>query len=267
MRWMMAPADGVTVQTDRSRVASRTAPSARPRWLASAVLRLCLGACFAWGRGVGAWAEEPPHWAYEPVGTVAVPTVRDAAWPRTSIDRFVLQSLEERGLVPAPVAGREVLLRRLSFDLWGLPPDPAEQQRFLADESPEAYERLVDRLLSDPRHAQRMARHWLDVVRFAESLTLRGFTFPQAWRYRDYVIEAFATDRPYDEFLREQIAGDLCPSDDLALRQRRLIATTVWMLGNTNLEEQDKRQLDMDLIDDQLDLLGRGFLEIGRAHV
>jgi hypothetical protein len=228
--------------------------------MALLVLRVGLGVWLVstpgdWGR-----AEEPPHWAYEPVRTVAVPAVRDSGWPRTSVDRFVLRSLEERGLAPAPVAGREVLLRRLSFDLWGLPPDPAEQQRFLADESPEAYERLVDRLLADPRHAQRMARHWLDVVRFAESLTLRGFTFPQAWRYRDYVIEAFAVDRPYDEFLREQIAGDLWPSDDLALRQRRLVATTVWMLGNTNLEEQDKRQLDMDLIDDQLDLLGRGFL-------
>jgi hypothetical protein len=219
-------------------------------------ISLCLGALF----NTLVQADEPPHWAYEPVRTVAMPGVRDADWPRMSVDRFVLRALEERGLAPAPDAGREALLRRLSFDLWGLPPDLHEQTRFAADPSPEAYERLVDRLLADPRHAQRMARHWLDVVRFAESLTLRGFIFPEAWRYRDYVIQAFAEDRPYDEFLREQIAGDLGPGDDLPLRQRRLVATTVWMLGNTNLEEQDKQQLDMDLIDDQIDLLGRGFL-------
>jgi len=219
-----------------------------------------LGLWLAAGTAGSLVAEEPRHWAYEPLQTVTVPEVRDPAWPRTKLDRFVLQSLEERALTPAPLADRAALLRRLSFDLWGLPPGIDEQTRFLGDESPDAIERLVDRMLADPRHAQRMARHWLDVVRFAESLTLRGFTFPEAWRYRDYVVQAFADDRPYDEFVREQIAGDLWPSEDLTVRQRRLVATTVWMLGNTNLEEQDKQQLDMDLIDDQLDLLGRGFL-------
>ena len=266
MRWMRAPSGCELARVSRSRETTRTTAVA-PTWLPLAGLRrapgvvwLGLAVWFAGGLECRAQADEPPHWAYEPVRAVAVPAVHDSAWPRTTIDHFVLQSLEERGFVPAPVAGREVLLRRLSFDLWGLPPEPAEQLRFLSDDAPDAYERLVERLLADPRHAQRMARHWLDVVRFAESLTLRGFTFPHAWRYRDYVIEAFASDRPYDEFLREQIAGDLWPSEDLAVRQRRLVATTVWMLGNTNLEEQDKRQLDMDLIDDQLDLLGRGFL-------
>ena len=260
MWWMRMPSVWGMAGGSRSRETARGGVSA-PTWPSlSVVLRLCLAGGLGLGTAGRLTADEPPHWAYEPVRTVAVPAVRDTAWPRTSIDHFVLRSLEERDLAPAPVAPREVLLRRLSFDLWGLPPEPAEQQRFLADQSPEAYERLVDRLLADPRHAQRLARHWLDVVRFAESLTLRGFTFPQAWRYRDYVIEAFAVDRPYDEFLREQMAGDLWPSDELAVRQRRLVATTVWMLGNTNLEEQDKRQLEMDLIDDQLDLLGRGFL-------
>ncbi len=260
MRWMRAPLCGRLARDSRFRGATRTTATA-PSWLPlSGVVRTGLGLWLAWGLGLCAWAEEPPHWAYEPVRAAAVPDVGDSAWPRTTIDHFVLQGLEARDLAPASVAGREVLLRRLSFDLWGLPPDPAEQVRFLSDDAADAYERLVDRLLADPRHAQRMARHWLDVVRFAESLTLRGFVFPEAWRYRDYVIQAFAEDRPYDEFLREQIAGDLWPSDDLPVRQRRLVATTVWMLGNTNLEEQDKRQLDMDLIDDQLDLLGRGFL-------
>jgi hypothetical protein len=200
------------------------------------------------------------HWAYRPVIDPAVPDVRDTSWPRSGFDRFILSRLEIEGLRPVSAADRQTLVRRLYFDLVGLPPSPEEIDDFLADRSPEAWERLVDRLLDWPQFGERWGRHWLDVVRFAESLTLRGFILKDAWRYRDYVIDAFNRDLPCDQFLREQVAGDLLPARTLEERSRQLIATTVLMLGNTNLEEQDKSQLDMDLIDEQLDLIGRGLL-------
>ena len=220
------------------------------------------------------------HWAYQPVTKRPVPTVHDSAWPLSDIDFFILARVEALSLsreekpgdneqrgklarrtdVLAPEASRETLIRRLYFDLVGLPPTPEQIDEFVEDQSPDAWERLVDRLLASPQFAERWARHWFDVVRYAESLTLRGFILKEAWRYRDYVIDAFDRDFPYDQFLREQIAGDLLPSEVLEERQRRLVATTVFMLGNTNLEEQDKAQLEMDLVDEQLDLLGRGFL-------
>jgi hypothetical protein len=200
------------------------------------------------------------HWAYRAVINPPVPPVRDTSWPRSGIDRFILSRLETEGLRPASAADRQMLARRVYFDLVGLPPSPEEIDDFLADSSPEAWERLVDQLLDSPHFGERWGRHWLDVVRFAESLTLRGFILKDAWRYRDYVIEAFNGDLPCDQFLREQIAGDLLPARTLDERRRQLVATTVLMLGNTNLEEQDKAQLEMDLIDEQLDVIGRGLL-------
>lgn len=200
------------------------------------------------------------HWAYRRVEQHPVPAVRDAAWPRNSVDRFILARLESAGISPAAAADRETLLRRIYFDLVGLPPTPGQNDEFLADRAPGAWERVVDRLLESPEFGERWGRHWLDVVRFAESLTLRGFVLKQAWRYRDYVIDSFNRDVPFDQFLREQIAGDLLTADSIAGRQRQLVATTVLVLGNTNLEEQDKQQLEMDLVDEQLDLIGRGFL-------
>lgn len=210
-------------------------------------------------------AAEETHWAYAPVRAPAIPPVQQADWPRSPLDRFVLAQLESTRLTPSPVAEPAVLARRLYFDLHGLPPSEDELADFLADKDPAAYERLVDRLLASPRFGQRFGRHWLDVVRFAESVTLRGLVLNEAWRYRDYVIESFHVDRPYDEFLREQVAGDLLePNDaaanDVSLRQRRLVATMFWALGNINLEEQDKRQLDMDVVDEQLDVLGKAVL-------
>ena len=199
-------------------------------------------------------------WAYQPVRDWPTPEVEARDGSATSIDRFVLARLETAGVPPQPEAERTVLIRRLFFDLIGLPPTPDEIDRFLDDTASNAYEALVDRLLASPQFGERWGRHWLDVVRFAESLTLRGFILPEAWRYRDYVIESFRNDRPYDEFLRHQIAGDLLPADSVESRQRQLIATTFLALGNTNLEEQDKRQLDMDVVDEQLDVLGKAIL-------
>ena len=167
----------------------------------------------------------------------------------------------ETGLRPdREDADHRDLIRRLSFDLIGLPPTPEEVDAFVNDPSPAAYEGLVDRLLASPHFGERWGRHWLDVARFGESLTLRGFIFKEAWRYRDYVIAAFNADMPYDQFLREQIAGDLIPAANLADRRRQRVATTFLVMANTNLEEQDKQQLRMDVVDEQLDTIGKAFL-------
>jgi hypothetical protein len=155
---------------------------------------------------------DPPHWSFRPRGRPAVPQFADPAaraWVRTSVDAFVLQRLRENKLRPAPKADRGTLIRRLSFDLTGLPPTPAEVDAFVRDPAPDAYERLVERLLASPHHGERWAQHWLDVVRFAES---DGFEYdryrPGMWRYRDYVIASFQQDKPYGRFVTEQLAGD-----------------------------------------------------------
>ena len=196
-------------------------------------------------------------WAYQVPHAPAVPDVRGA---KSDIDRFLLARLEAEGLKPAPEASRPVLIRRLFYDLAGLPPTPEEVDAFVADAAPNAYEKIVDRLLASRHFGERWGRHWLDVARYAESLTLRGFLMKDAWRYRDYVIDAFNADLPYDHFVREQVAGDLLPAATVEERRRRLTAASFLMLGNTNLEEQDKKQLEMDVVDEQLDTIGRAFL-------
>lgn len=200
------------------------------------------------------------HWAYRPVKRPTVPTVQQQQWPVNDIDRFILARLEASQLTPATEADREAIARRLYFSLLGLPPTPEQLQQFVEDQSPQAYERLVDELLESPHFGERWGRHWLDVVRFAESVTLRGLVLPEAWRYRDYVINAFNDDRPYDRFLTEQLAGDLLDDTSLEVRQRNIIATTFLTMGNSNLEDQDKNKLEMDYVDEQLDVIGRGLL-------
>ena len=199
-------------------------------------------------------------WAYQPPRRHTPPAVADAGWPWTDIDRFLLAALEAKGLAPSRDADRATLARRLSYDLNGLPLSPEDVDAFVNDGSPGAYERLVDRLLASPRFGERWGRHWLDVVRFGESLTLRGLVFKEAWRYRDYVIDAFNDDMPFDQFIEEQVAGDLLPASSLADRRRQRIATTFLVLGNNNLEEQDKAQLRMDVVDEQIETLGKAFL-------
>jgi mono/diheme cytochrome c family protein len=200
------------------------------------------------------------HWAYQPLVDRPPPQTVDLAWPLDDLDRFLLAALEAKQLRPAADASPATLVRRLFFDLIGLPPTPEQIEAFVADRSPDAYERLVDRLLCSPEFGQRWARHWLDVVRFGESMTLRGLVFQEAWRYRDYVIDTFNDDRPYDQFVREQVAGDLLPDSSLDERQRHRIATGFLAFGNANLEEQDKAQLRMDVVDEQLDTIGKAFL-------
>jgi len=159
--------------------------------------------------GVGA---EPPttnHWSFKPVVTPPVPVVRNKAWPRNAIDHFILEKLETSGLSPAKEAERAILIRRLKFDLLGLPPTPEEIDEFVGDKAVDAFEKRVDRYLASPQFGERWARHWLDVVRFAESDGFEtNLARPNAWPYRDYVIRSFNEDKPYDRFVREQLAGD-----------------------------------------------------------
>jgi len=196
-------------------------------------------------------AEE--HWAYQPFQPHPVPSVGASSW----IDSWIDAALEKQQLVRSGSVTRAGLLRRWMVDLHGLIPTPEEIESFENDPSPDAQERMVDQLLASPRYGERMARRWLDTVRFGESLTLRGFVFPDAWRYRDYCIEAFQSDLAWDQFLTEQIAGDRIETEDWQQQQRGSIAAMFWLLGNTNLEEQDKKQLDLDVIDEQLDVFGR----------
>jgi len=177
-----------------------------------------------------------------------------------SIDDLIDARLAEAKQAPAVPATKGELLRRVTFDLTGLPPTPAELAAFEADADAKAYERAVDRLLASRGFGEHWGRHWLDVARYADSVTLRGLVFPDAWRYRNYVIDSFQADKPLDQLIREQIAGDLLDLPGLDAERNARIATTFLMLGNTNLEEQDKKALRMDVVDEQLDVVTRGFL-------
>jgi hypothetical protein len=196
-------------------------------------------------------------WAFEPVGDVEPPDDPDG-WSDNPIDRFVRARLRERGLRPAGPADRRTLLRRVTFDLTGLPPTPEEVDAFLADRAPDAYERLVERLLASPHYAERWARHWLDVVRYADSGGFEADHFyASAWRYRDYVIRALAADRPLDRFLQEQVAGDeLWPDDPEAVR-----ATALYCVGPAQEDSaMVADRLEYDWLTDAADTTGAAFL-------
>src|SRR5262249_40565590 len=155
-----------------------------------------------------------------PVQDPALPAVKDVTWVRTPLDTFVLAKLETAGLRPAPAADRRTLLRRATFDLTGLPPTPGEGAAFLADKSPHAFARAVDRLLASPAYGERWGRHWLDLVRYADTSGCNSdFPVPTAYLYRNYVIDALNADKPYDAFVREQVAGDLLPHASEAHRR------------------------------------------------
>ena len=201
------------------------------------------------------------HWAFRPMARPEPPAVGDAAWALNAIDRFVLARLEAEGLAPVAPAGKRQLLRRVTFDLTGLPPTPAEVDAFLADESPGAYERVVDRLLASPRYGERWGRHWLDVARYADSNGLdENIAHPNAFRYRDWVIDAFNADKPYDRFVQEQIAGDLLPATRDAERFENLAGTGFLTLGAKVLAEQDVDKMVIDIVDEQVNVIGRAFL-------
>ena len=205
------------------------------------------------------------HWSYRPIARPAVPPVANTAWPRNPVDRFILAPLEDAGLEPLPEASRVTLIRRVTFDLTGLPPTPAEVERFEHDASPQAYEALVDRLLASDAYGARWAQHWLDLARFAET---DGFEHdlirPNAWRYRDWVIDALNADRPWGEFIRWQIAGDVLRPDD----QQAVVATGFLLCGpdmpDINLQQERRH----NFLNDMTSTVGAAFLglQIGCAQ-
>ncbi len=203
------------------------------------------------------------HWAWQPVTTPSVPAVRDANWPRTDADHFVLARLEEAGIHPVADADRTTLIRRVSFDLTGLPPTPEQTAAFVNDPSPKAFEKVVDRLLASPAFGERWGRHWLDVVRYAESTgSSRNYPYPFAWRYRDYVIDSFNNDKRYDRFITEQVAGDLLPYETPKEHNEQLIATGFLAMGVKDLNERDKTKFLMDNVDEQIDTTTRAVLAL-----
>jgi cytochrome c553 len=205
---------------------------------------------------------EKRFWAFQPVTGPPLPSVKNEKWVQTPIDRFVLAKLEEKGLAPAPPAGKIALLRRATFDLTGLPPTERETRAFLADTSKDAFRNVVERLLASPRYGERWGRHWLDVARYADSTgNDEDHRYPYAWRYRDYVIDAFNHDLPYDQFIREQVAGDLLPSaDGKPLNVRGIVATGLLALGPKALAQKDKPKMMYDIYDEQVDVVSRAFL-------
>ena len=201
---------------------------------------------------------EADGWTYTPPHAEPAPAVENAAWPRTVADRFVLAKVEAAGLEPAPDAAPAAAFRRLHFDLSGLPPEPDDLAAFLAEPSDANWRAAVDRLLASPRFGQTWGRHWLDVARYADSNGSDfNATWPDAWRYRDYVVDAFNRDLPFDRFLTEQIAGDLLPADSDEQRTRQTVATGFLALGTKMLSERDKQKLTFDVADDQIDTVGR----------
>ncbi len=205
-------------------------------------------------------------WSLQPVKRPTVPADGGGGRAGTDIDRFVIAALADKGLSLSAPAERTTLIRRLTFDLTGLPPTPEEIAAFIADESPDPVERLIDRLLLSPNYGQRWGRFWLDVARYADSNGLdENVAHGNAWRYRDYVIDAFNSGMPYDQFLTEQIAGDLLSVDESApdaatIRNRRIIATGYLALGPKVLAEPDATKMEMDIIDEQIDALGKGLI-------
>ncbi|HCN78446.1 MAG TPA: hypothetical protein DIT13_14790, partial [Verrucomicrobiales bacterium] len=201
-------------------------------------------------------------WAFRPLQNPPVPGVRLTDWPRRDLDAFILAALESQKLSPAPDAAPRALIRRLYYDLTGLPPSSEQVEAFASAPDTQAMlPRIVDQLLNSTAFGEKFGRHWLDLVRYADSNGGdRNYTFYQAWRYRNYVIAAFNEDRPYHEFIREQIAGDLMPWENEIQRRERLVATTFLALGPKMLTERDKEKLNLDTVDEQMDTLGRAFL-------
>ncbi len=204
------------------------------------------------------------HWAWQPVRAVPPPAVQRADWPYTPVDQFVLSRLEHEGLQPAGDADRRTVVRRLYFDLIGLPPGPEAIESFVNDSDPKAYEKLVDSLLANPHFGERWARHWLDLVRFAETYGHEGdYTIREAWRYRDYIIRAMNSDVSYDRLVREHLAGDLLadprknPDDGT---NESVLATGWWYMHQATHSPVDVVKDEADRIDNQIDVIGKAFL-------
>jgi hypothetical protein len=210
-----------------------------------------VGLLRAWIDQGAPWSDaadmRPPgadHWAYQPLRRPVISVVKESSWVRNPIDAFILARLQAEGLTPSAPADRRTLLRRVTFDLLGLPPSPEEMDAFLADPAPDAYEKVVDRLLASPHHGERWARHWMDVVHFAETHGHdQDVPRPHAWPYRDYLIGAFNQDKPYDRFVAEQVAGDvLFAGDPQALVATGFLAAGPW-------DESSQKDIRDDTLD------------------
>jgi len=226
-----------------------------------------------WVRSGAFWPEPPkkkptaaPLWSLRPVQPPQVrPIQKPESKNQNPIDAFVLAKLRENGLKPAPLADRRTLIRRAYFDLLGLPPSPKDVDAFLNDRSSNAWEKVIDSLLASPHYGERWGRHWLDVARYTDSLDSRGLggegDVAFAWRYRDWVVDAFNRDLPYDRFIAEQIAGDLTPGDKPGEYNRAgVIATGFLAIGNWGNGDADKEKILTDIADDQVDVVSRAFM-------
>ena len=202
------------------------------------------------------------NWAFRPMKKPAAPEVKNKQLVNNPIDNFILAKLESKGLKPLGKAAPRLLLRRVYLNLTGLPPTPSQVDEFLADKRPDALDHLVNSLLESPHYGERWARHWLDTARYSDGLGGFGDNgpLPGAWRYRDWVVDSFNRDLPYDQFLREQIAGDLLPFDSVAQRDRQRISAGFLVLGPKVLIGNASQERRMDVADEQLDTIGRAIL-------
>ena len=227
-----------------------------------AVVLLALSGVVADGETVSSQPEsEQTHWAFLPPTREPVPSVTDSEWPSSEIDYEILAALEAAELRPVADAPPATLLRRLSLDLIGLPPTAEQVEAFLAEPTQERFEQQVDELLASSHFGEKWARHWLDVARYAESTGgAVNFTYPHAWRYRDYVIDALNSDMPWDQFVREQLAGDLLPAKTPADAARQRIATGFLAIGTRTLNERSGLQFELDTVDEQINATSLAFL-------
>jgi hypothetical protein len=208
-------------------------------------------------------SEARKFWAFQPPRPQQIPVVVDSRWPCSPIDCFVLAKREASGIRPAPSADRRTLLRRAAFDLCGVPPTPEEVDAFIRDERPDAFERVIDRLLASPSYGERWGRHWLDLARYADSNGMDdNLAYSDAWRYRDYVIASFNADKPYGRFVEEQLAGDLLAESEPNRRDDLLVATGFLAIGPKMLAEDDPVKQQMDIVDEQLDTTCRTFMAL-----
>ena len=206
------------------------------------------------------------HWSFQPPKVVPPPVIRRSGWANGEIDKYILAGLEAKQLTPVADADRVTLIRRITLDLIGLPPTPQEIDAFVRDKDTAALEKVIDRLLASPQFGERWGRHWLDVARYGESTGKeRNVPYPNAWRYRDYVYDAFNADKPYDEFIREQIAGDLLPARSDAEKNEHLVATGFLTLGPKSLNERNRQQYLMDQADEQIDVATRAVMALSVA--
>jgi len=241
------------------RTPGKTMPRNGPRLSAAQIdtLRAWIDQGLAWDEGLLPATVAADHWSFRPITRPDIPKVKNADWERSAIDAFIAAAHEQRGLTPASEADRATLIRRLSFDLRGVPPSPEEVDQFVGDTAANAYDLLVERMLSSPQHGERWARHWLDVARWAESEGYESNHLrPYSWRYRDYVVDAFNRDRPFDQFIREQIAGDeLTPYSDT-----NLIATGFLAAARLSSNEEDKWRQRNDMLVDIVNATSGAFL-------